>query len=263
MAWRDRVNVGNETFTPEPEVDVDANMEQSQWELTNRDIIHYTQTRVYEPSATTLESNRILTDRSDPTVVHAYKLLRTKALRLLDERSWNSLAVLGGRSNDGATLSAINLAISLAMDPRHTVLLVDMNLRRPAIHRYFGYVPEFGITDVLAARCMLAEALVCPGLQGLSILCGSRAIRNSSEVLASRVIQKLMCDLKSRYSERIMVFDLPPILEAEDALVFEQYYDAGILVLREGVSQADELKQMADMLGDKPLLGTVFNGASR
>lgn len=259
MAWRDRVTTMDQAYAQ----DLDASrLDDSRWEIASRELIHYTQTKVFEPAVQTLERNRILTDGSEPHVVHAYKLLRTKTQRLLEERRWNCLAVLGSRGKDGATLSAINLAISLAMDPRHTVLLVDMNLRQPTIHQYFGYVPDVGITDVLSGRCKLSEALVCPGLQGLSVLPGNRNIRNSSEVLASHVVNKLVSELKSRYPERIILFDLPPILEAEDALVFERHYEAGILVLREGVSYASDMMRIAEMLGDKPLLGTILNGAS-
>ena len=65
------------------------------------------------------------------------------------ENNWTSVAVTGPATGCGKTLTAINLAISLAMEVTHTVLLVDLDLRRPSIHEYFGYQPEAGLSDYL------------------------------------------------------------------------------------------------------------------
>lgn len=221
--------------------------------------IKYTQTQVHVPPDSVLQHHRILSPGSDRHTLHAYKLLRTQVLQRMKANKWNSMAVLAGRSREGATLTAINLAISIALDPRHTVLLVDMNLRSPSIHDYFGYTPSVGVTDVMAGRAGVSDALFNPGIDSLAILPGVESIVHSAELLASQGMHDLITDLKSRYQGRVIIFDLPPLLEADDAIAFMPHFDAGLLVLSDGKSRRADILTVGELLGTKPLIGSVLN----
>lgn len=221
--------------------------------------IKYTQTQVHVPPDSVLQHHRILSPSSDRQTLQAYKLLRTQVLQRMKTNKWISMAVLAGRSGEGATLTAINLAISIALNPRHTVLLVDMNLRSPSIHHYFAYAPSVGVTDVMAGRASVSDALFNPGIDSLAILPGTESIVNSSELLASQCMHDLMTDLKSRYQGRVIIFDLPPLLEADDAIAFMPHFDAGLLVLSDGKSRSSDILTIGELLGSKPLIGSVLN----
>src|SRR6202034_2845913 len=92
------------------------------------EVIEYTRTQVYAPRPEILESHRIVDpSRSDPAAA-AFRMLRTQVLQRMDDKGWRSIAVLSPNAEDGKTTTAINLAISLAHDHRHTVLLVDCDL---------------------------------------------------------------------------------------------------------------------------------------
>lgn len=229
---------------------------------TNSEIqypIRYSRTAVHQPCARLLESQRVLHERSNPEMVYAYKLLRTQVLKKLQDNDWNSVGMIGARSGQGATLTAINLALAIAMDPRHTALLVDLNLRNPAVHRYFGFEPEHGVEDVLNKAARVEDALFNPGVEGLLVLPARASCTNSSELLGCQEMNRLILEMKQRYSSRVIIFDLPPVLEAEDGIACADYYDAGLLVITDGVTASVDIERIAHLLGRKPMLGSVFN----
>ena len=101
-----------------------------------------------------------------------------------------------------------------------------------------------------------------PGINGLVILPGGKPLRNSSEMLGSAKMAELVKELKSRYPSRIVVFDLPPVLTAADALAFSPYVDAALLVVEEGRTPRDDVVRATEMLASTRLLGTVLNKSS-
>ena len=112
---------------------------------------------------TEIKSERILSPGATAQPGVPYKMLRTQVLRRLDKLGVNSIAVVGASADTGKTLTAINLAITIAADPERTALLVDLDLRKPSIHRRFGIEPDAGIDDCLRGSRPLSDALVRVG----------------------------------------------------------------------------------------------------
>lgn len=223
--------------------------------------IQYSQTKIRKLDPAVLQNNRVIYGESDRVGLTAYKMLRTQVLQRMTARSWNALAITSPAPEDGKTLTAINLAISLARELHHTVLLVDMDLRNPSIHKYFGIQPDTGIDDYLLRGASMSDVLVNPGIERLVLLPGKKAIENSSEILASPAMGRLVHELKTRYPARMVLFDLPPILSADDALSFAPFVDAFLLVLRDGKTSRSELENAMEILKDATILGTVLNGS--
>ena len=223
-------------------------------------VITYTQTRVYEPRPSVLESKRIISPmRSDPAA-SAFRMLRTQVLQRLDERGWRSLAVLSANANDGKTTMAINLAINLASDNRHTVLLVDCDLRRPGIAESLDIQPDFGLDDILCGRARIDQCLYHPdGFDRLVILPARASLPNSSEALSSTRGRDFVAELRARYPERIMLFDLPPILAADDATAFLPMVECGLVVVAERQTVREDLLRCMEMTRNTPIVGTVLN----
>ncbi|MCC5793937.1 MAG: exopolysaccharide biosynthesis protein, partial [Chromatiales bacterium] len=165
--------------------------------------IFYSQTKVIEVPEQTLLDNRLIAALPDHPYKDAYRMLRTRVLQTLRANNWNTLAVTGPASGCGKTLTATNLAISLAMEMTNTVLLVDLDLRKPSVHKYFGFEPDKGLSDYLAKQATLPEILVSPGIARLVVLPGREALPNSSEMLRSPTMVALVNELKHRYPERI------------------------------------------------------------
>ena len=223
--------------------------------------IQYSKTRVFDPDRNRLRQNRILLDQDDPDGATAFKMLRTQVLQRMVAKGWNALAITSPAPDDGKSVVAINLAISLARELHHTVLLVDLDLRNPSVHRHFGLQPERGFSDYILYDTPLDEILLNPGIERLVMLPGRMPLENSSEILASPQIGRLVQELKSRYPSRFVLFDLPPILSADDAISFAPNIDALLLVLREKKTSRTELQHAMELLANVPVIGTVLNGS--
>ena len=224
--------------------------------------IEYSQTRVTQLDSRLLRENKVIFGDADREGLTAYKMLRTQVLQRMVAKGWNAMAITSPATDDGKTLTAVNLAISLARELHHTVLLVDLDLRKPSVHQYFGFEPQKGIDDYLLNGVALNEVLVNPGVERLVLLPVRQSIENSSELLASPAMGRLVQELKLRYPSRMVLFDLPPILASDDALSFSPHVDALLLVLRDAKTTRTELEHALEILQDVPILGTVLNDSS-
>jgi len=222
--------------------------------------VAYSQTRHIEVSAPELRAKRVVKGFDPCAFTDAYKMLRTQVLQRLNENNWNVLAVTSPGTGEGKTLTALNLAVSLAMELNYTVLLVDANLRHPSLHEHLGLPGSPGLSDYLAKDTPLTELFVHPrGIDHLTILPGGHAMLNSAEMLNSPKMSRLVDELKTRYASRIVIFDLPPVLDAADATAFAPYVDATLLVVEEGKTRRKEVERALDLLSATNVLGTVLN----
>lgn len=222
--------------------------------------VNYTRTRSIDLDDEVLAENRIITSSSSTDEIEsAYAILRTKILHRLRENHWNSVAIVSPGAGEGKSLTAINLAISVAREVKHSVLLVDFDLRKPSIHKLLGYTVEYGVEDYICNGTPLHEILFNPGIERLVVLPSKTGIANSSECLSSPKIIELVEELKSRYPERIIIFDLPPLLSVDDALAFSPYVESMLLVIEEGRTESEALHQSLDVLQGSNILGSVLN----
>lgn len=217
--------------------------------------------RVVQIDPVTFERERILPAGAAGAHGGPYKMLRTQVLRRLDKLGASSLAVVGTAAHTGKTLTAINLAIAIAADPERNALLVDLDLRKPRIHRRLGLVPVAGIDDCLRGDRALAEAMVrLSGYPRLVVLPAREHSADSSELLSTRRTEELMLEMRSRYRDRVLLFDLPPVLQADDALAFVRHAEAALIVVDEGRTRRDDLMRTVELLHDVMIIGTVLNG---
>ena len=221
--------------------------------------IVYTHTRQVEVDPEYLRRNRVISSLTDP-IAEPYKILRTKVLQRMRANNWQSLAITSPTEGCGKTLTAINLAISIAREVNQTVLLVDLDLRRPQIHRYFTDQDLPGISDYLVKDAPVADLLFNPkGVDRLVVLPGHTSVSHSSEMLSSPKMVKLVEELKARYPSRFVLLDMPPVLACDDVLAFSPHFDAALLVAGEGESDQEDLKRACQVLEKTGLVGTVLN----
>jgi capsular exopolysaccharide synthesis family protein len=224
--------------------------------------IRYTQSSTLALSAEHLQQNHVLTPETDKVIVNAYKVLRTRVLQQMQQNGWSTLAVTSPRPDEGKTLTAINLSISMALKLDYTVLLVDLDFRKPSIHERFGFQPEYVLSDYLAGRVRLEKVFVNPGISRLLLLPEQQAQNHASEILSSTGMEQLVDELKNRYRSRIIIFDLPPVLVGDDVLAFSSNADATLLVVQERKTTTDDLNKTLSLLKDQNLVGTVLNRSS-
>jgi protein-tyrosine kinase len=225
--------------------------------------IRLTRTQAFSPSADILERNRILDPGSRDAAVVAFRMLRTHVLQRIDANGWRTLAIFSPRAEDGKTTTATNLALSLAADHLHTVLLVELDFKRPSLASRFGITPEVGADDVVAGAARIQDCLYQPkGLERFVLMPARSTLNNSSELLAGPHCRRMVSELRARYPDRIILFDLPPVLSADDALSFAPLIECGLVVAAEGRTRRKDLVRTVELLHKTPLLGTVLNRAS-
>jgi len=223
--------------------------------------VKYQSTKVVDVPDAVFEKNRVIAALFGHELADSYSMLRTRVLQQMNANNWHAFALTSPATGHGKTLTAINLAISLAREVNQTVLLADLDLRSPSIHEYFDYQPTAGLSDYLQNDVPLSEILFSPGIDRLVVLPGREPMVNSSEMLSSPKMVSLVSELKNRYPDRLIICDLPPMLATDDALTLAPYIDAMLMVTEAGATRREDLEQALLILKDVPLLGTVLNRA--
>jgi protein-tyrosine kinase len=219
--------------------------------------------RQFQPCQTdgvTMERNCILSTINDQSARRAYKILRTRVLQRMAAKQLHSLAVTGVDSGQGKTLTAINLSIALAQDPNTAVFLVDLDLQRPKIAEYMGLTFNKGLVDYLLGEASIDEILYSPGIERLAVLPNSRVVEHSSDLLSGPRMLELAQRLNAERPQRIVIYDMPPLLLSDDVLTFAPHNADGLLlVISEGATARGLVEKAKDLLKEMNLLGVVLN----
>lgn len=193
----------------------------------------------------------------------AYKVLRTRILQKTGENGGTTVMITSALPGEGKTLTAINLSLTFAKEFEQTVLLVDSDLRQQRVHEYLGYESDKGLRDYLVDNRPLSDLIVWPGVEKFTVISGGKTVMASSELLSSPRMRDLVKDLKSRYPERYVFFDVAPVLAGADAQAFAPQVDYIVVVVRAGVTSIEDVKQALDLLPREKVLGVVLNGADQ
>jgi len=206
-----------------------------------------------------LVNNRLVTADKTNSQREAYCLLQTAVSRRMAEADFHSLGITSPRSGHGKTLTAINLAISLARDAKQKVLLIDLNLRHPKVCNLFDQKPSAGVEGCLFRGVPLGDALFTASVDGLLILPARGDSQNASQILRSENLRTLLADSRTRYPDHVTVVDLPPLSAPTDAPVFETLVEGLLLVVDDQVTREVDFKRALAAIHKSKLVGTVLN----
>ena len=206
-----------------------------------------------------LERHRVVVRSGAGQNLDLFRMLRTKVMQQMQSAGLRTLAITSPQYGDGKTTIAINLAMSLALDVKQTVLLVDADLRKPSVHEFLGLVPETGLDDYLLRDVPIAKCLIKPDVERLAVLPVAHSLQDSSELLGTPKMAQLAEELKARYPDRIVIYDMPPLLTQDDTLAFLPLVDGVLLVVRDGVSPIADVRACAESLAGRNFLGTILN----
>jgi len=228
--------------------------------------VTYSNTKTLDINHSIFRKNKIFTLFQESEASDQINVLRTQVLNRLKEIGGNSLLVTSAHPGEGKTFTSINLGISISQELDRTVLLVDTDLRNPALHHYdfandfFGVKISEGLSSYLLGEVEIPDLLLNPGIDKLTILPGGRSLPNSAELLGSSRMEKLVIEMKNRYrGDRIIIFDTPALLTCTDPLVFSHLIDGILLVVQVERTSPGDIKRMMELLKDKPVIGTVLN----
>jgi Mrp family chromosome partitioning ATPase len=214
-------------------------------------------TAALDPEA--LERNRVVLRVQDVAVSRAYKILRTRVLHRMVGNNWFTLGVTGMCAGEGKTLTAVNLALALAQDPKAWVFLVDLDLQRPQLGTYLGMSYEYGLNDYLGGQAELEEVIYDIGIKRLAVVPNSSPVETSSEHLRSARMADFVNALEAQTPRRIVIFDMPPLLVSDDVLAFAPRVDSFLLVVSQGLTARRTLANAKEVLSELNVLGVVLN----
>lgn len=221
----------------------------------------YSHSKSLEPDQSGVVNNRCIGLSADAPEMDFYKVLRTQIIQLTKPKGWNTVMITSTRPGEGKTLTAVNLSLAMAKSFHQTVLLVDCDLRQQKIYQYFGLPSDKGIVDYMLNGCQMQELIIWPKVEKLTLVSGGRTVSESAELLGSPRMKELVAEMKSRYHDRYVIFDTPPLLSGDDALTFMPLVDAIVMVVQEGKTPLKEVQKAVDLIPKEKFLGFVLNKA--
>lgn len=177
----------------------------------------------------------------------------------------NLVMVTSSVAGEGKSFTSINLAMSIAMELDHTVLLVEADVAKPATMRYLGIEDpsQPGLVDYLANESVMLEDLITrTNVPKLALLRAGRSHTQATELLASGNMRRLTQELAQRYPDRVVIFDAPPLLVSSEAVALSHLVGQVVMVVESGKTPQRAVKDALGLLGHDKIVGAVLNKSS-
>lgn len=188
-----------------------------------------------------------------------YDVLRTKVLIELRKNGWRRVAISSPSVGCGKTTTACNLALSIARQGELRVALFDLDLRRPAVARVFGGEPARDISEFLTGAAPYGDQAMRIG-SNLGVSMALHPQTDPTQLLAGQRAAEVIDEVEKTYAPDVMIFDLPPVLAADDARAFLRHVDCAILMAQAEVTKAQEIDICEREIAEQTnVLGVVLN----
>lgn len=175
------------------------------------------------------------------------------------ERS-NIVMVTSSKPGEGKTFSAVNLALSIASEQDKTVLLVDADVLRPNVMKTLGLKNKEGLIEyLLGEKSSVADVMKSTNIPNLKVIAAGKPHRLSNELLASEIMQKTIDEFSTRYKDRIVIIDTPPLLGINETSVLANLAGQALVVCEEGKSKLHDIKNAVAHLDPNMAIGIVVN----
>jgi protein-tyrosine kinase len=189
----------------------------------------------------------------------AVDLLRTKMLQQMRQNSWRRVAITSPGSACGKTTVSINLAVSMARQSELRTILIDLDMRRPAMARLLSIKDRPSFFDVVEGRVPFAEQAVRMS-ENVIVSVNTASASEPSELMASSAMKRVVEEIEATYRPDVLMFDMPPMLVTDDNLAFFDKVDCAVLVAAAEsttVAQVDICER--DLATQTSLLGVILN----
>lgn len=204
-----------------------------------------------------LMRSRVLTYQAGPQAT-PFDVMRTKLLHEMRSNDWRRIAITSPSNDCGKSTICLNLAFSLARQSDLRVMVIELDLRRPSIVRMMRLSDDVNFASVLAGTAPAAEHIRRHGSN--LALATSRVTPNSAELLQGVTAAHAIDQVEARYRPDVMLFDMPPMLVADDTMAFIDQVDATLLIAAAEASTLDEVTRCKqDLEAQTNLIGVVLN----
>jgi protein-tyrosine kinase len=174
----------------------------------------------------------------------------------------NLILVSSSRPGEGKTFTSVNLALSIALEQDKTVLLVDADVLRPNVSRTLEISTPLGLTDYLSSNDVdVSDIIYSTNVERLKLITAGKPHHLSTELLASDKMIELVNEFASRYPDRIVIFDAPPLLGVNETSVMAAMCGQAVVVLEENKTKLNELDKALSLLPKELAVGFVINKA--
>jgi capsular exopolysaccharide synthesis family protein len=188
-----------------------------------------------------------------------YRSLRTRVKSAENGRTVRTIIVTSPNKGDGKSLTAANLALTMAQEFQQRVLLVDADLRRPSIHCLFGLPESTGLSDILMGGATIEEALLSVPDHRLTILPAGTIPTHPAELLGSAAMRRVLDTLRTQF-DRIII-DMPPVGPLADVGIASTMVDGILMIVRAGITPKPAIERALAGLDMSKVLGLVLNDA--
>jgi protein-tyrosine kinase len=172
----------------------------------------------------------------------------------------NLIMITSSLPGEGKTFTSINLAMSIAMELDHTVLLVDADVARPSVLRTLGLPAQRGLMDILLDDQLdMSEVMLRTNVNTLSILPAGTSNPRATELLASQAMKTLVLEIANRYPDRIVIFDSPPLLLTSEAHVLASHMGQIVVVVESEKTTQHAVKEALHQLEGCSNVNLVYN----
>lgn len=172
----------------------------------------------------------------------------------------NLIMVTSSLPGEGKSFCAINLAMSIAMEMDHTVLLVDADVAKPTLPGFLGLKSDKGLMDVLLDdKLQLSDVMIKTNVEKLSFLPAGRGNRYATEMLASEAMSRLLQEMANRYRDRVIIFDSPPLLATTEARVLAAHMGQIVMVVEAEKTTQDQLQEALSQIESCDVVGLLLN----
>lgn len=195
---------------------------------------------------------------SDSIISEQFRTIRTNISFSLPDQELKSIVITSSTPGEGKSTNAANIAVVFAQEGKK-VLLVDADMRKPTLHYTFHLHNSLGLSNVLANRNDLANAIQESFLYNLHIITSGPIPPNPSELLISKNMDFLIEETRKRYD--IIIFDAPPVLSVSDPQILAHKCDGTLLIINTGVTEKENVMKAKGILQNShaKLLGVILN----
>ena len=216
-----------------------------------------TRTAVAEPPVAGLDQRLVAAHAPHSLAAEQYRSLRTRVKSFESSRPLRTIIVTSPNKGDGKSLTAANLALTMAQEFQQRVILIDGDLRRPSVARLFGLPSTSGLSTVLTGGGVVEDSLITVPEHRLTILPSGPIPMHPAELLGSTPMRRLLDTLRGGF-DRILI-DMPPAVPLADVQILAPMADGVLLIVRAGITPKPAIERALSGLDTSKVLGLVLN----
>ncbi len=202
--------------------------------------------------------NRLFVDAKSHGAVH-FDRLRTKVLQQCRDGGWRRLLVTSATAGCGKTTVCCNLAVSFARQRDRRIVLLDFDMRRPAVAKTCGISLDQGFAEVMDGTVAFSDIAVRLG-ETVAIAANAKPHDNPAQLILQDRTTEIVAEIEERYQPDLMVFDTPPMLSADDTMALLKQVDCALIVAAAEATTTDEVDRVETEIAQQTnVMGVVLN----